>query len=131
VKPALIVNENFPVPALRKLRERGVDVLSVQEDMPGASDEAILARARATGRWLVTFDRDYGELVYSRQCPSPPAILYIRQEPYPADRPAEWILSLLDDPDQANGYMVVIAVPLGAIGVGSLFLALSWQRNVK
>ena len=59
-------------------------------------------------RWLVTFDRDYGELVYSRACPSPPAILYIRQEPYPVDRPAEWILSLLDNPADATGYMVVI-----------------------
>ena len=108
MKPALIVNENFPVPALLKQRERGVDVMSVQEDMPGASDETILMRACETGRWLVTFDRDYGELVYSRACPSPPATLYIRQEPYPADRPAEWILSLLDNPADATGYMVVI-----------------------
>lgn len=108
MKPALIVNENFPVPALLKLREWGVDVMSVQEDMPGASDETILMRACETGRWLVTFDRDYGELVYSRACPSPPAILYIRQEPYPADQPAEWILNLLDNPADATGYMVVI-----------------------
>lgn len=108
MKPALIVNENFPVPALRKLRERGVDVMSVQEDMPGASDEIILMRACETGRWLVTYDRDYGELVYSKACPSPPAILYIRQEPYPADRPAEWILNLLANPADATGYMVVI-----------------------
>lgn len=106
--PALIVNENFPVPALLKLRERGVDVMSVQEDMPGASDETILMRVCETGRWLVTFDRNYGELVYSRACPSPPAILYIRQEPYPADRPAEWILNLLDNPADATGHMVVI-----------------------
>lgn len=108
MKPALIVNENFPVPALLKLRERGVDVISVQEDMPGASDETILMRAFETGRWLVTFDRDYGELVYSRACPSPPAILYIWQEPYSADRLAEWILNLLDNPADATGYMVVI-----------------------
>lgn len=78
MRPALIVNENFPVPALVKLRERGVDVMSVQEDMPGASDETILMRACETGRWLVT------------------------------DRPAEWILNLLDNPADVTGYMVVI-----------------------
>lgn len=108
MKPALIVNENFPVPALRRLRERGIDVLAVREMMPGATDEAIISIARETGRWLVTFDRDYGELVYSRQCPSPPAIIFMRQEPYPADRPAEWILGLLEDPSQGQGYMVVV-----------------------
>lgn len=108
MRPALIFNENFPAPASRRLREQGVDVLSVQEELPGASDEAILAKACETGRWLVTYDRDYGELVYSRQSPSPPAILYIRQEPYPADRAAAWILALLDDPAQADGYLVVI-----------------------
>lgn len=108
MKPALIVDENFPVPALRKLREQGIDVLAVQETMPGASDESILRKACGTGRWLVTFDRDYGELVYSRRCPAPPAILYLRQEPYPADRPAAWVLAVLDDPDQALGHLVVV-----------------------
>jgi predicted nuclease of predicted toxin-antitoxin system len=108
VKPALIVNENFPLPALRKLREQGVDVMAVQEVMPGASDESILRKACDTGRWLVTFDRDYGELVYSRRCPAQPAILYLRQEPCPMDRPAAWILALLDDPAQVAGQVVVI-----------------------
>lgn len=108
MKPVLIVNENFPVPALRVLRAHGVDVLSVQEEMPGASDETVLIKACETGRWLVTFDRDYGELVFSRQCKPPPAILYLRQEPYPATRPAEWILDLLAEPSLAEGYLVVI-----------------------
>lgn len=108
MRPALIVNENFPGPALRRLRQQGIDVISVQEEMPGASDQAILAWACETGRWLVTYDRDYGELVYSKNSPAPPAILYFRQEPYPPDRPAEWILGLLDNPVDAIGYMVVV-----------------------
>ena len=106
--PALIVNENFPAPAVRVLRSKGVDVLSVQETMPDASDEAVLAKASETGRWLVTFDRDYGELVFSRQCAPPQAILYLRQEPIPPTRPAEWVLELLSEPDLAEGHLVVI-----------------------
>ncbi len=108
MKPALIVNENFPAPAVRVLRDNGVDVLSVQETMPGASDEAVLAKATETGRWLVTFDRDYGELVFSRQCAPPPAILYLRQEPMPPTRPAAWVLELLAEPTLAEGHLVVI-----------------------
>lgn len=108
MKPALIVNENFPVPALRVLRSQGIDVLSVQETMPGATDEAVLAMACETGRWLVTFDRDYGELVFSRQCAPPQAILYLRQEPIPPTRPAEWVLELLSEPEMATGHLVVV-----------------------
>lgn len=108
MKPALIVNENFPVPALRVLRSQGVDVLSVQETMPGATDEAVLAMACETGRWLVTFDRDYGELVFSRQCAPPQAILYLRQEPIPPTRPAEWLLELISEPEMTMGHLVVV-----------------------
>ena len=108
MKPSLIVNENFPAPAVRVLRDNGVDVLSVQETMPGASDEAVLAKAAATGRWLVTFDRDYGELVFSRRCAPPLAILYLRQESIPPTRPAEWVLKLLAEPTLAEGHLVVI-----------------------
>lgn len=108
MKPALIVNENFPVPALRVLRAQGVDVLSVQETMPGASDEAVLAMACETGRWLVTFDRDYGELVFSRQCAPPQAILYLRQEPIPPTRPAEWVMELLSEPKIVLKHLVVV-----------------------
>lgn len=108
MKPALIVNENFPAPAIRLLRSNGVDVLSVQEVMPGAPDEAVLAKASETGRWLATFDRDYGELIFSRRCAPPRAILYLRQEPVPPTRPGEWVLELLSEPSLAEGHLLVI-----------------------
>jgi len=108
VKPKLLVNENFPVPAILKLRQNGIDVLAVQEAMPGASDEAILMHACTTGRWLVTYDRDYGELVYSKACPAPPSILYLRQEPFPPDHAADLVMNLLNNPTDAAGFLVVI-----------------------
>jgi predicted nuclease of predicted toxin-antitoxin system len=104
----LLVNENFPIPALRVLRERGVDVMAIIETMPAASDETVLAMAREQGRWLVTFDRDYGELVFSRRLLPPPAIIYLRQEPYPPIRPAAILLDLIAEPETAEGYFVVV-----------------------
>jgi predicted nuclease of predicted toxin-antitoxin system len=104
----LLVNENFPLPAVRELRERGVDVMAIIETAPAASDETVLAMAREQGRWLVTFDRDYGELVYSRQLLPPPAILYLRQGPYPPMRPATVLLDLIMEPAAVQGYFVVV-----------------------
>ena len=39
----------------------------------------------------------------------PPAILFLRQEPYPPDRPADLVLAMLSDPQQAEGCMMVIS----------------------
>lgn len=104
----LLVNENFPAPALRLLREGGIDAKSVQEAMPGASDETVLACARDEARWLVTYDRDYGELIFSRGLLPPPAILLLRQEPYHPARPAEILLAFLDEPSLADGFFLSI-----------------------
>ncbi|MBN8764070.1 MAG: DUF5615 family PIN-like protein [Thiobacillus sp.] len=108
MKPPLLVNENFPAPALKRLRAAGFDVVAVAENMPGASDRVVLERARELGRWLVTFDRDYGELVFLHELQPPPAIVFIRQAPVPPDAPAEWLTSLLSDPALQAGYFITL-----------------------
>lgn len=60
----LLANENFPAPAIRKLRAAGIDVVAVREAMPSASDKEVMACARREQRWIVTFDKDYGDLVF-------------------------------------------------------------------
>ena len=105
----LLANENFPVPAIRKLRTAGVDVVAVIETMRSASDREVMAYARKDLRWIVTFDRDYGDLVFREGLLPPPAILFFRQEPYPPERPADIVLAMLSEPQQLEGSMVVIS----------------------
>ena len=105
----LLADENFPRPALLALRSAGVEVDSVSELMLAASDRDVLAYAVAHGRWLVTFDRDYGELVFVRKAAPPEAILYLRQGAYTPEWPAEAMLSILADPSFASGHLVVIS----------------------
>src|SRR3990172_1070009 len=106
---ALLANENFPAPAIRKLRAAGVDVVAVSEAMPAASDKDVMEYARREQRWIITFDRDYGDLVFREGLLPPPAILFFRQEPYPPDRPADLVLAMLSEPQLAEGCMVVIS----------------------
>lgn len=105
----ILANENFPAPAIHKLRAAGVDVIAVGESMPSISDKAVLEYARKEQRWIVTFDRDYGDLIFRDGLLPPPAILFFRQEPYPPDRPADLVLAIVSAPEQALGYMVVIS----------------------
>jgi predicted nuclease of predicted toxin-antitoxin system len=105
----LLANENFPSPALLALRAAGVSVESVAESMPGATDAAVLAHAAAQGQWLVTFDRDYGELVFARKVLPPPAIVYLRQGAYAPQWPADAVTALLAQPQFVVGHLVVVA----------------------
>lgn len=84
-------------------------MIAVRESMPSASDREVMAFARQAQRWIATFDRDYGDLVFREGLQPPPAILFFRQEPYPPERPADLVLAMLSEPQQVAGCMVVIS----------------------
>ncbi len=77
----LLVKENFPGEAVEELRSRGHDVSWVRLDQPGSSDEAVIARAAAEGRILLTFDKDFGELAFKAGLAAPCGIILFRIQP--------------------------------------------------
>ena len=62
----ILADENMPGDAVAMIRSRGHDVLWIRTDSPGATDEANLAKAVAEQRLLITFDKDFGDLVFRR-----------------------------------------------------------------
>lgn len=46
--------------------------------MPGSGDEAVLARAGAEERILITFDKDFGELAFNAHLPAKCGIILFR-----------------------------------------------------
>ena len=104
----VLLDENFPAPAARRLRKAGHDVVEGAVACQGWPDERVLARAVAEDRWLITFDRDYGDLVFKRRLPAPPAIVLIRERHYRPAEPADWLLPLLDAAEQHAGRFLVV-----------------------
>ncbi len=92
-----IADENFPLPSVKKLRSAGHDVVAIITDSPGASDEEILARAVREMRIVLTFNRDFGELVYRLRLPPPQGVVYFRFDPATPTEPAEYLLKLMAD----------------------------------
>ncbi len=77
-------NENIPVASVKKLRQSGFDVISVLEECPGETDLKILKRAFSDRLIIITFDRDYGELIYKNKQLLPAGVIYLRFTPnYP------------------------------------------------
>jgi hypothetical protein len=54
----------FPRPALLVLKDAGNDVRSVAEEFPGSSYEEVAELYDRDERVLLTFDKDFGELVF-------------------------------------------------------------------
>lgn len=102
--PRWLLNENFPQPSVLRLRTLGWDVVAISEDCPSIDDEIVMERARAEGRWLVTFDRDYGELVFKQGLPTPSLIVLLRVRSYLPQEPADWLLQLHATQEFHEGY---------------------------
>jgi len=69
--------------------------VSVAEVAPAISDRQVLKMAETEGRILITFDSDYGELVYFQGVPCPTGIIYLRFVPSNPLEPAEQVDQLL------------------------------------
>jgi predicted nuclease of predicted toxin-antitoxin system len=87
---AVLLDENLPRSVAAGLRADGHNVVSISEQVPSSSDGGVLALARAADRWLVTFDSDFGDLIFQRRAPPPPAVLYLRMHPIVASEALAW-----------------------------------------
>ena len=88
---APVGNENFPGVAIAALLLRGHDVVWIREDSPGIDDRTVLSRATAEERILITFDKDFGELVFRLGLNAPSGVFCfgfhpIRHGSYPDSR---------------------------------------------
>jgi predicted nuclease of predicted toxin-antitoxin system len=94
-----LANENFPLLSAQLLREAGHRVVSVIQEAPGSKDEDILKLAHVERLIVLTFDRDYGELIYRYRVLPPAGVVYFRFAPATPSEPAEIFLNLVDRAD--------------------------------
>ncbi len=73
-----LANENFPIPSVRALREFGIEVTSITETTPGISDKEVIQIAQKENLIILTFDKDYGELIFRHSVDNPPAVVFFR-----------------------------------------------------
>lgn len=104
-----LANENVPGEAIRSLRAAGWDVTAIAEESPSLSDAEVLALARAEGRVVITFDRDYGELLYARRYVPPPGIVYLRAIPLYPGEAAEWLLGMSRQDVPLEGFFTIFS----------------------
>jgi len=76
----LCANENVPGDCVALLRSRGHDVLWIHQSHPGLADDTVLQLALSESRLLITFDKDFGELVFRRGAQASQGVVLFRIE---------------------------------------------------
>ncbi len=70
-----LADENIPLKVVKKLREEGFDIISVTELSPGISDEESAEMSQNENRVLITFDKDFGRILFIEGLKVPGLIL--------------------------------------------------------
>ena len=91
-----LANENFPLTSIRLLRQAGHRVVSIIQEAPGSKDQDILIRAHAENLVILTFDRDYGEMIYRHKAAPPAGVIYLRFAPLTPSEPGEILLNIIE-----------------------------------
>ena len=104
----ILADENFPRDAVVALRERGHDVAWVHSDAPGSTDVQVIARAQAEERVLVTFDKDFGELVFRMGLGAESGIVLFRISPSSPAHVTQVAIVALESRDDWAGNLTVV-----------------------
>lgn len=92
----LLANENFPLASVEIIRLAGFDIKAIGVDFSGIFDHEVIDLAIKERRLILTFDRDYGELIFKKgYCPEA-GVVYLRWNSYRPDEPGKYLLELFD-----------------------------------
>ncbi len=104
----LLANENFPITSVKVLSNAGYDILSVGLDYSGISDKEVIDFANEDSRTIITFDRDYGELIFKKGLKPSGGVIYLRWESFTPERPGEYLLELLKSSELEFAKMLTV-----------------------
>jgi len=89
-----LANENFPKTSVNILAQAGYDITAVGDDFAGILDSEVIGLAINENRTIITFDRDYGELIFKKGYKPQAGVIYLRWEEFQPNEPGEYLLEL-------------------------------------
>ena len=102
-----IADENIPRETVDLLKKKGIDIVSVTDIAPGLSDEEVLDLANKNDRIIITFDRDFGQLIFKHKRKTKGLIL-LRFNPDSPQQIAKRILQTLATKIKIEDTVVIV-----------------------
>jgi predicted nuclease of predicted toxin-antitoxin system len=94
-----LADENFPITSIVYLREMGHTVIAVGADFLGITDREVINLANAEECTILTFDSDYGELIFKYGLQPQKGVIYLRLNEFDAVDPGKIIHKIISEAD--------------------------------
>ncbi len=91
----LLANENFPLTSVNYLRVKGFNITAIGTNNPSISDEDVIDIAIRENRTILTFDRDYGELIFKHNYQPSAGVIYFRLLPAYPEEPGHMVEGII------------------------------------
>lgn len=75
-----LANQNIPRQSIQLLRQYEYEVYSISESALGVSDIKVIEIAQKSNLIILTFDKDYGDIIFKKGNPNPPAVIFFRDK---------------------------------------------------
>jgi predicted nuclease of predicted toxin-antitoxin system len=106
----LLANENFPLLSVTILIDAGFDIKAIGKDFAGILDSEVINIAIEEDRTILTFDRDYGELIFKKGFRPSGGVIYLRWDDFQPNEPGEYLIELFKSKNiQYEGMLTVIS----------------------
>ena len=76
-----LANENIPISSVTHLKSHGFDITAIGLDNPSISDKEVMKIASDEERIILTYDSDYGELIFKHGYRPDAGVIFIRYQP--------------------------------------------------
>ncbi len=94
--------------AVESLREQGHDVAWVRIEAPGSTDLEVIERAEEENRLILTFDKDFGELIFRLGKVASNGVILFRIRAPSAEYVAKTAVAALDSRTDWEGHFSVV-----------------------
>ena len=105
----LLANENIPLRTVKYLQKKGFDIKSIGLECASITDQEVMQIAIDKERLIITFDRDYGELIFRLGYKPKAGVIYLRLPEIEGIALGEYLKQLFDDDtnDFTNKFTVI------------------------
>lgn len=92
-----LADENFPQASYKFLKEKDYDILHITDvGLASIPDQEVIEFSIKEGRLIITFDSDFGELIFKLDY-KPKGVIYFRWKSFRPSEPGQYIHELIED----------------------------------
>ena len=106
----IIIDENVDQFVINYLNRKGYDILSIRKSCTGITDREIIELAKSNKGFVITEDKDFGELIFAYQIKGC-SVIFLRHTRSKYQIMLDQLDRILDEYLESNGHFFITITP--------------------